>query len=82
MSDRTRRIELDDDIDRLRYRCPKGHTSWEPTNNHFWCATCARRDADAAFTHLVDHKTREEIPRSEITLVSEMGEYDDWKVIG
>jgi len=82
MATQPRVIDLDDAIDRRRYRCPKGHTRWEPTNNHFYCGSCGRRGLDAAFTHLIDHKTREEIPRSEVKLTSEAGDYENWRVIG
>lgn len=35
-------IDENDTLDRYRYLCPNGHTNWERTNNHFWCATCAK----------------------------------------
>ena len=82
MATQPRVIDLDDGVDRRRYRCPKGHTRWEPTNNHFYCSSCGRRGADAAFTHLVDHKTREEIPRSQVQLTSDAGDYEDWHAAG
>jgi hypothetical protein len=34
-------IDTDDTAQRWRYRCPKGHTTWEPTNYHWWCQECA-----------------------------------------
>jgi len=83
MASRDRTIDLDDALDRRRYRCPRGHANWEPTNGSFYCESCARRgDVDPAYTRLIDHKTREEIPRSAITLVSDAGPYDDWHVYG
>lgn len=78
-----REIDLDDETDRYRYRCPKGHASWEPTNEHFYCASCAQHhDADSAFEELVDHKTRERLPREQVKLTSEAGDYENWRVIG
>jgi len=82
MATQHRLIDLDDAIDRRRYRCPNGHTRWEPTNGHFYCGSCGRRGADAAFTLLVDHKTGEEIPRSQVDLTSDAGDYQDWHAVG
>ncbi|WP_254535265.1 hypothetical protein [Halomarina litorea] len=64
-------IDSNDEIDRMRYRCPAGHTRWSPTNNHVYCQSCA----DAAqhddsitpeYWELHDAKTGETIPWSRI----------------
>jgi hypothetical protein len=75
-------INIDDRMDRWRYRCPHGHASWEPTNNHFWCQACARstihdEDVDPSFTHLLDQRTGEELAREDVRLLTEAGAYED-----
>lgn len=67
-------IDLQDDLDRLRYRCPHGHCSWEPTNSHIWCKACADAaqqgvDVDPEHWLILDARTDEEIPWSAIELV-------------
>lgn len=67
-------IDRDDDLDRMRYRCPNGHTSWSPTNNHIWCKSCsdaAQHGADVDAEHYAVHdaKTGEEIPWSAVEFV-------------
>jgi len=70
-------IVLTDEADRWRYRCPRNHTTWEPTNHHFWCASCARSNlADASFDYLRDAETGKEYERHEIRLETETGPYD------
>jgi len=70
------KIDLDDQLDRWKWRCPRGHTTWEPTNNHFWCEKCARAwDVDPEFEELTNDKTGESYPREQVTLTSEMGDY-------
>lgn len=69
-------ITLDDETDRWRWVCPNGHRSWEPTNNHFWCAKCARYwDTDPTFDQLLDKVTGEIVPRDEIRLLTPAGPY-------
>jgi hypothetical protein len=71
-----RRIVLEDETDRWRYRCPRGHTNWEPTNQHFWCQQCATgvdRAADPSFEALRDSKTDDLLDRDEVELV----DYED-----
>lgn len=69
------RIDRSDFVQRHRYRCPNGHSSWEPTNSHIWCPTCRRqwehrdRDVDAEHYHVVDDVTGEEIHWSRVVLV-------------
>lgn len=66
-------IDLSDDLDRMRYRCPNGHTSWTRTNSHIWCKSCseaAQQGADVQPEHyeLLDAKTNEQIPWSVVVL--------------
>lgn len=66
-------IESNDDVDRMRYRCPRGHTRWEPTNNHLYCNSCADQSAhddsvNPEHWELHDAKTGEEIPWSRVDL--------------
>ncbi len=37
-------VTIEERTDRWRFRCPNGHTTWEPTTHHVWCHTCARMD--------------------------------------
>jgi len=78
MLDETTTIELNDEMDRWRYRCPRGHTTWEPTNNHFWCAECAKRygDVDPAFDELHDQQSGEVYERDQVQLLTKAGPYD------
>lgn len=74
-------IQLEDGQDRWRFTCPSGHTSWEATNGHFWCATCARaasagKDAEPSFEQLRDRKNDELVERDEILLETENGPYE------
>lgn len=76
MSVQKRTIDLDDTIDRRRYRCPRGHCDWEPTNHHYYCASCARSwEFDGEFERLHDQKTGELLERDEVTLETEAGSY-------
>jgi hypothetical protein len=59
------------DEPKARYKCPKGHTSWERVNNHAWCHGCnkARRGdprVDPEWHELVDTKTGETVPFDEL----------------
>lgn len=63
-------VDLDNALQRRAFRCPRGHADWEPTNNHFYCASCGRRwDVDPAFTLLVDDRDGRQYRRDEVTLV-------------
>lgn len=49
--------------DRWRYRCPRGHTTWEartqshgPTLGKYYCRSCCRTHGDGPFDELVDVK--------------------------
>jgi len=69
-------IDLDDQVDRWKWRCPRGHTSWEPTNNHFWCRKCASAwDVDPEFDELTNDRTGDSYQRDQVELVTEMGDY-------
>ena len=64
-------IEIDsqDDIDRMRYRCPNNHTRWEPTNNHIYCSSCAEMvdpGEGPEYYELLDARTGEKIPWSRV----------------
>lgn len=70
------RIDRDDDVERLQYRCPNGHVNWSRTNSHIWCQSCARQsehdsDVDPEHWHIVDEKTGEEIAWSAVEVVNE-----------
>ena len=74
------KIHLDDEGDRWRFVCPRGHRTWEPTNHHFWCQACAESpdlDIDPVFHELHDLTTGDELERGDVRLVTEMGEYAD-----
>ena len=64
-------IDRDDDLDRMRYRCPNNHTRWVPTNNHLYCHSCAQV-ADAGpgpeYYDLLDVKTGETISWGRVVL--------------
>jgi len=64
-------IDPTDESDALRYRCPNGHSSWEPTNNHIWCHSCYRQsehdpEVNAEHYEIHDEKTGEDIPWSAV----------------
>lgn len=71
-------IHLENDTDRWRYTCPRGHRNWEPTNRHFWCQSCARAhdDPDPTFYELTDATTGEQLHRDELELVTPAGPID------
>lgn len=66
-------IDLEDPTDRWRYVCPAGHRNWEPTNYHFWCASCARQskqgaDVEPEFDELRDKQTGKLLEREQVTI--------------
>lgn len=72
-ADAVERVVIDrrDDADRWRYRCPRGHTNWDRTNNHIWCRGCRRQveageDVDPEWYKLVDEQSGETIPWSAV----------------
>lgn len=76
MSDK-QTLRIENQMDRWRFVCPRGHRSWEPTNHHFWCAQCARmKEFDGVFYELVDRKTGREYERDEVQLLTAAGPYD------
>jgi len=63
------RIDRDDELDRMRYRCPNNHTRWTPTNNHVYCHSCAQiEDAGEGpeYFELLDAKSGETVEWSRI----------------
>jgi hypothetical protein len=82
MSDHHARYEIDLDytIDRWKWRCPRGHTSWEPTNCHFYCTACADQASqgepvEPTFEELTNQQTGETVPRDRLVLRSELGNW-------
>ena len=66
-----RTINLDDQTDRWRYRCPAGHVAWEPTNQHYFCTVCSRShdpNHDPSFEELRDVKSGELLAREDVRL--------------
>jgi len=73
----TQTVRLEDETDRWRFQCPNGHTTWEPTNHHFWCASCARTEGvDGSFDELRDQTDGAMYPRDMVRLETPAGPYD------
>lgn len=54
-------------VERYRYVCPHEHTSWEWTQNHFWCPACWKSsDEDPKFYYLKDMETGESLHRGQV----------------
>ncbi|MFP8952403.1 hypothetical protein ACLI4Z_16475 [Natrialbaceae archaeon A-arb3/5] len=73
-------IQVDDEIDRWKWVCPRGHRDWEPTNHHFWCAACARAaddDVMPEFDSLHNKQSGETVHRDELQLLDEIGPLGD-----
>jgi hypothetical protein len=77
-ADARKRVTIDrsDDLDRMRYVCPNGHTRWTPTNNHIYCCSCQRArehgaEVEPEHWELVDKKTDETVPWSAVILEGE-----------
>jgi hypothetical protein len=63
------KVIIDSPAAKWRFRCPNGHTSWETTNSHFWCASCASMlDQDPEYWELWDHKLGRPVPRDRIEI--------------
>lgn len=65
-------LDTDDPLQRWRYRCPRGHSQYEPTNRHWWCAECASSHdpgVDPEFSELLDKKTGETYERDEVRVL-------------
>lgn len=64
------RFEVTTERDAQRLRCPNGHSSVGPTNEHWHCVSCARHwdDVDAEFDQVVDAKTGRRYRREEVVV--------------
>lgn len=70
-------VRIENEQDRWRFTCPRGHRSWEPTNHHFWCSNCARAgDVDGVFHELRDGRDDQLLEREQVKLVTPVGPYD------
>ncbi len=75
LADAGERVVIDPDGDEpWRYRCPRGHTTWAPTNSHVWCKSCreqadAGEDVDPEWYELLDSKTGERIDYARIEVI-------------
>lgn len=67
-------FEIRTRADAQRLRCPNGHASIGPTNEHWWCKSCAAHweDVEAEFDAVVDAKTGEEYRRDQVTIDDEV----------
>ena len=61
-------IDLEDERDRWRFRCPNNHTTWSRTNNHIWCQGCSRAGVDPEHYEVVDKRSGEEVPWSAVVV--------------
>lgn len=61
-------IDLDDEVDRWRWRCPNNHANWDPTNGGLWCQSCQRAGIDPHWHQLLDAKRRELVPWADVVL--------------
>lgn len=63
-------LDTDDPVQRWRYRCPRGHTAFEPSNHHWYCGECARshNDVDPEFTELLDARTGDVYERDAVNV--------------
>jgi Fe2+ or Zn2+ uptake regulation protein len=76
-ADEKKTVRIEDENDRWRFTCPRGHRDWEPTNHHFWCVTCARAEGvDGVFHELRDKTNGEHYARDEVQLLTPVGPYD------
>lgn len=64
-------IDATNEIDRWRYTCPHGHTLGKISayNASYYCPTCARSHKidTPTWTTIIDRRTGEEIPFSQVT---------------
>lgn len=72
--DKAVEIDRSNPAERYRWTCPRGHTSWSPTNSHLLCASCSRQseqgdDVSPEWYELLDQKTGELVPYSQVELV-------------
>jgi len=62
-------LQITDEIDANRLRCQNGHSAVAPTNNHWWCSSCARAwDIDPEYETVVDAKTGDELKREDVEI--------------
>lgn len=62
-------VTIDSRGAKWRFQCPNGHTNWDTTNHHYWCASCSKHhDVDPEFWELQDTKTGRTLTRDEIRL--------------
>jgi len=57
--------------DEWRLACPNGHAAIAPTNNHWWCRTCANHwdeEVDPEYDTAIDQETGEEVHRDDVEL--------------
>jgi len=69
-------IDRRDALDRYRFTCPRGHTTWDRTNNHIWCGSCRQEgehgaDVDPEWYVVYDNKEDREIPWAQVTLAED-----------
>ena len=69
-------IDRSDALDRYRYTCPRGHTTFSPTNSHLWCGSCRQEnehgaDVDPEWYVVYDKKNDEKIPWENVTLAED-----------
>jgi hypothetical protein len=68
-----RTIDIGNELDRWRYRCPHGHTHWFPQNESIFCRSCRRSLGlsieESHYDALVDEATGDRIPREQIELL-------------
>jgi len=64
------KLTIDTEDENWRLECPNGHRSIAPTNNHFWCRSCANhwQDIDPEYETAVDAKTGRELRREDVEL--------------
>jgi len=76
-ADEKKTVRIEDENDRWRFTCPRGHRDWEPTNHHFWCVSCARAEGvDGSFNQLRDRRSGELFARDDVRLLTPVGPYD------
>lgn len=69
-------IDLEDKWERMKWTCPRGHRTWEPTNHHLWCQACSNAwDVDPSFDELHNAQTGETYHRNEVVLQDSAGTY-------
>lgn len=64
-------IDLENEADRWRFTCPRGHHAWDRTNSHAWCHPCSKQaqhddSVTPEYYELLDQKTGELVPWSAI----------------